>query len=188
MLQEMVRVIQEGDESGNGMIIRLPFPSGLEIIGLATKNSYGGDWDFGPSWNYVVFADKAFLLDTGRVGMGSALIKMLDTAGVSKEDLDFLVVSHGHEDHDGGRSGFRTANGLSRERVTLEGPLVAEMQPDQTRVRLAAQGDVLGQDQAGLLENLQVLRNRRPCQKPPGEQNRRPLRLFHRTGVCIVPR
>lgn len=102
MLQEVVEVIHEGDESGNGMIIRIPFPSGLEIFGLATKNVYGGDWDFGPSWNYVVLADKAFLLDTGRVGMGPKLLEMMGFAGLSSQDLDFLVVSHGHEDHDGG--------------------------------------------------------------------------------------
>lgn len=102
MLQALATVIQPGDDSGNGMIIRIPFPSGVEIIGLATKNTYGGDWDFGPTWNYVVLADKTFLLDTGRVGMGSTVIKMLESAHVSREDLDFIVVSHSHEDHDGG--------------------------------------------------------------------------------------
>jgi glyoxylase-like metal-dependent hydrolase (beta-lactamase superfamily II) len=95
-------VIHEGDESGNRMMIRLEFPSGLQIIGLATKNFYGGDWDFGPTWNYVVLADEAFLVDTGRVGMGRILVDMMDASGVSTRDLDFLLLSHGHEDHDGG--------------------------------------------------------------------------------------
>ncbi len=111
MLQEVVRVIREGDERGNGMIVRFPFPSGLEIVGLATKNFYGGDWDFGPSWNYLVYADQTFLVDTGRVGMGAALIEMLDIAGVSLADIDSLIVSHGHEDHDGGLCEVATATG-----------------------------------------------------------------------------
>jgi len=102
MLQEVVEVIRQGDESGNGMVVRIPFPSGLEIMGFATKNFYGGDWDFGPTWNYVVLADKAFLLDTGRVGTGSKLLAMMESSGISVRDLNFLVLSHGHEDHDGG--------------------------------------------------------------------------------------
>jgi glyoxylase-like metal-dependent hydrolase (beta-lactamase superfamily II) len=104
MLQQMAKVVHKGDKSGNGMMIRLEFPSGLEIIGLATQNFYGGDWDFGPSWNYVVLADKAFLLDTGRVGMAPKLLRMMESAGISSQRLDFIVVSHGHEDHDGALS------------------------------------------------------------------------------------
>lgn len=104
MLRQIAKVIHKGDESGNDMVVRFEFPSGLKIIGLATQNFYGGDWDFGPSWNYVVLADKAFLLDTGRVGMGPKLLGMMDAAGISIQDLDFIVVSHGHEDHDGALS------------------------------------------------------------------------------------
>jgi glyoxylase-like metal-dependent hydrolase (beta-lactamase superfamily II) len=102
MLQEVVEVIRQGDENGNGWIVRIPFRSGLEIVGMATKNFYGGDWDFGPTWNYVVLADKRFLLDSGRVGMGSKLLGMMESSGLPIRDLDFLVLSHGHEDHDGG--------------------------------------------------------------------------------------
>ena len=83
MLQEVVEVIRQGDESGNGWVVRIPFPSGLEIIGVATKNFYGGDWDFGPTWNYIVLADKSFLLDTGRVGMGPKLLDMMESSGIS---------------------------------------------------------------------------------------------------------
>ena len=37
MLRKVAEVIHEGDESGNGMIVRIRFPSGLEIVGLAWR-------------------------------------------------------------------------------------------------------------------------------------------------------
>jgi glyoxylase-like metal-dependent hydrolase (beta-lactamase superfamily II) len=102
MLQEMVDVIQKGDERGNSMLIRLRLPSGLEILGLPTENNYGGGWDLGPTWNYLVSGDRPFLVDSGRVGSGGKLLDMIKSVGLSGEDLDFILVSHGHEDHDGG--------------------------------------------------------------------------------------
>lgn len=102
MIQEMVKVIQKGDEYGNNMAIQIKLPSGLEIIGLPTKNAYGGEWDLGPTWNYVVLADKPFLVDTGRFGMGGKLMDMMESVGISPSDLEFVILSHGHEDHDGG--------------------------------------------------------------------------------------
>ena len=44
-----MEVVQHGEANGNGMIVRLRLPSGLEILGLPTKNFYGGDWDLGPT-------------------------------------------------------------------------------------------------------------------------------------------
>jgi len=102
MLQEMVEVLQEGEENGNNMSIRLKLPSGVEIIGLPTENFYGGEWDLGPTWNYLLLADKPFLVDTGKFGMGRKLLKMMESGGVSGNELEFIVLSHGHEDHDGG--------------------------------------------------------------------------------------
>ena len=102
MLRDMVKVVQEGQGNGNHMITRLKLPSGLEILGLPTENFYGGEWDLGPTWNYLVLADRPFLVDTGKTGQGIKLLEKMEAAGVSSKDLDFVLLSHGHEDHDGG--------------------------------------------------------------------------------------
>jgi len=102
MFQHIKEIIHQGDESGNGMTVRFRLPSGLEIIGLPTKNFYGEDWDLGPTWNYAVLADEPFLVDTGRYGQGRNLVGMMDSAGIKPEDLGFVLISHSHEDHDGG--------------------------------------------------------------------------------------
>lgn len=101
MLQDMIEVIRQGDSNGNGMLIRIKLPSGREIFGCPTENSYGGEWDLGPTWNYVVMNDKPFLVDTGKSGMAGKLLEMMRSIGVSGTDLGFVIVSHGHEDHDG---------------------------------------------------------------------------------------
>ncbi len=102
MLQDTVEILSKGDKSGNHMPIRFRLPSGLEILGLPTENFYGGEWDLGPTWNYVVLTESPFLVDTGKHGMGKSLLNMMDAVGLSADALDCIVISHGHEDHDGG--------------------------------------------------------------------------------------
>jgi glyoxylase-like metal-dependent hydrolase (beta-lactamase superfamily II) len=95
-------IINQGDDSGNGMTVRFRLASGLEIVGLPTKNFYGGHWDLGPTWNYAVLSDRPFLVDSGRFGQGKNLVGMMGDAGIKSKDLEFVLISHGHEDHDGG--------------------------------------------------------------------------------------
>ena len=102
MIPENIEVLHQGDEFGNNMIIKTALASGREIYGFTTKNNYGGGWDLGPTWNYVITSEKPFLLDAGRRGTGLKLLEMLEHAGLSYSDLDFILLSHGHEDHDGG--------------------------------------------------------------------------------------
>jgi len=102
MSQSPPEIIRPGDENGNGMIARFELSSGREIFGCATKNVYGGAWDVGPTWNYLVTGDTLFLVDSGRRGMGQPLVEMIEAAGFALGDLQHVVLSHGHEDHDGG--------------------------------------------------------------------------------------
>jgi glyoxylase-like metal-dependent hydrolase (beta-lactamase superfamily II) len=112
MLHDMMEVVEQGEGNGNHMTVRLRLPSGLEILGLPTKNFYGGDWDLGPTWNYLILADRPFLVDTGRTGQGNVLLEKLKAAGVSGKDLSFVLLTHGHEDHDGGLSEIVQAAGV----------------------------------------------------------------------------
>jgi len=100
--QYIKKVMSQGDENGNEMVVKFQLPSGLEIVGLPTKNFYGGHWDLGPTWNYAVMADDPFLVDSGRFGQGKNLVGMLESADISAKDLEFVLISHSHEDHDGG--------------------------------------------------------------------------------------
>jgi hypothetical protein len=113
MKQYIKEIINQGDDSGNGMTVRFGLPSGLEIIGLPTKNFYGGHWDLGPTWNYAVLGDQPFLVDSGRFGQGKNLVDMMSSAGINSRDLEFVLISHGHEDHDGGLAELVNSTNLS---------------------------------------------------------------------------
>ena len=107
---EHAEIVRRGDQSGNEMVVRFRLPSGLEILGLPTKNAYGGHWDLGPTWNYAVMADRPFLVDAGKFGQGDRLLAMMEVAGIADSDLDFVLISHSHEDHDGGLAGLIACN------------------------------------------------------------------------------
>ena len=102
MVKDMAEVLRQGDDSGNNMVLHIKLPSGREIFGLATENIYNWGWQLGPTWNYVVLSEQKFLVDTGQRGMTKRLLELMKIAGVECNDLDFVMISHGHEDHDGG--------------------------------------------------------------------------------------
>jgi len=130
MHEEMIEIVKKGDQWGNEMIFRVKIPSGLEILGLGTRNFYGGEWDLGPTWNYLVLADTPFLVDTGRSGTSQSLIEMMAYAGFSAKDLGFIMLSHGHEDHDGGLADIAKLSGADIRAHSIYKKLVT-VQPDK---------------------------------------------------------
>ena len=112
MFWEALKVIRSGEDNGSHTLFRLNLPSGREVVGMATENKYGGEWDLGPTWNYIVGPERPFLVDTGKSGMGSRLMEMMAEAGFQAKDLAFVMLSHGHEDHDGGLAELVAHTGL----------------------------------------------------------------------------
>jgi glyoxylase-like metal-dependent hydrolase (beta-lactamase superfamily II) len=95
-------ILKNGDQWGNGMIVKVTLVSGREIFACATHNVYSEEWDLGPTWNYIVMGEDPFLVDTGSRSQGKNLMQLMRQCGVGIDDLDSILISHGHEDHDGG--------------------------------------------------------------------------------------
>jgi len=95
-------VVVEGKENGEGMIIRSQTGKGTEIYGLGIPNVYtDSDWSLGPTWCYLIMGGKKTLIDTGRFGNHEMFKSLLKTIHLDLSDLDRIIITHSHEDHDG---------------------------------------------------------------------------------------
>ena len=95
-------IIVRGKENGEGMIVRHRTSRGTEIFGLGMPNIYAhADWDLGPTWCYLIFGRKTTLIDTGRLGNFEVFISLLKSIGKKPSDVDRIIITHSHEDHDG---------------------------------------------------------------------------------------
>jgi glyoxylase-like metal-dependent hydrolase (beta-lactamase superfamily II) len=113
MLPDYIKVLKMGDELGNHMIVSFRLPSGREILGFGTETVVTGDWALGPTWCYFIRSEPSLILDCGWQKWGGRnLLKMMKAVGVSARDLGTVMISHGHEDHDGGLVEFVEATGL----------------------------------------------------------------------------
>ncbi|MCB2188031.1 MAG: MBL fold metallo-hydrolase [Deltaproteobacteria bacterium] len=112
-MEDFCEVQKIGVAGNDYPVIRLSFPSGLTIYGLPTPNQFGGVWGLGPTWNYLVEADQPFLVDAGRWGTGALLLETMRQVGRELRDLAFVLLSHGHEDHDGGLAEVVAASGAA---------------------------------------------------------------------------
>jgi glyoxylase-like metal-dependent hydrolase (beta-lactamase superfamily II) len=118
-------VIRKGKESGVGTLFVLETSRGTKIFGLPTLNFYGGDWDLGPTWNYLIVSENLTLFDTGRRGEGKALMEMIAEVGYDPKELHRVIVSHGHEDHDGGLAEIIAGTGANLAAHGIYGRLIS---------------------------------------------------------------
>ena len=95
-------VIVKGKDNGEGMVIHYRTAKGTEVFGLGIPNIYANtDWDLGPTWCYLILGQKTTLIDTGRLGNFDNFGTLLKSVGKGLSDIDRVVVTHSHEDHDG---------------------------------------------------------------------------------------
>ena len=94
-----VDVLREGDAQGNRMIVRFTTQSGSRIHAIGVPQ----DWPSrtGPTWAYLFESDGLTLLDPGAHGSYDELADGIVDAGFGVKDIDRVIISHGHSDHDG---------------------------------------------------------------------------------------
>ena len=100
---QQFEILKQDKPNGDGAIMKYRTLRGTDIycIGVPLYYDSGGDWDLGPTWCYVVPGEKLTLIDTGQFGKFDILTSMLAQAGFDIKDIGRVIVTHGHEDHDG---------------------------------------------------------------------------------------
>ena len=95
-------IILSGKDNGEGMVIHYRTARETDIFGLAIPTIYSGtDWDLGPTWCYLIFGGKTTLIDVGRFGNFGVFGNLLKSIGKGFSDIDRIIITHSHEDHDG---------------------------------------------------------------------------------------
>lgn len=95
-------IIVSGKSNGEGIVLRYQTVKGTDIFGLGIPNIYSNtDWDLGPTWCYLIVGRETSLIDTGRFGNYAVLESMLKSIGKVFSDIDRIILTHSHEDHDG---------------------------------------------------------------------------------------
>ena len=96
---EGMEVLREGDKSGYGMVVNYTIRGGREISAISLPHRF--PTRTGPTWAYLVDCQGWTLVDAGPQGALNALEEGLKVLGRRLTDLKRVIITHGHQDHDG---------------------------------------------------------------------------------------
>ena len=91
-------VIREGDASGNRMVIKVKPTGAIHPRGLRPRVNFSYT---GPTWAWLFENEGLTLIDAGEFGSFQELDEGLHCAGFRAKDIQRVIITHGHEDHDG---------------------------------------------------------------------------------------
>ena len=98
LFKEVV-VLREGDPEGNRMVLKLESRNGMEIHAIAVPQDNGSRT--GPTWCYLFENDGLTLIDAGATGSYASLADGIKASGFNVPDIERVIITHGHQDHDG---------------------------------------------------------------------------------------
>jgi glyoxylase-like metal-dependent hydrolase (beta-lactamase superfamily II) len=94
-----VVVVRTGDQNGNSMVLKITTNQGLGIHAVSVSRE--GFSYTGPTWAYLFENEGLTLIDTGVTGSFPTLAEGMACAGYQAKDIERVIITHGHEDHDG---------------------------------------------------------------------------------------
>jgi len=95
--------------------------------GSILKNELGNFLDARSSITLVISGSKKIIIDTGMVGEAELLIEALALNELTPDDIDIVINTHSHPDHNGNNSLFNNAEFLTPKEADVIAPNVIAM-------------------------------------------------------------
>ena len=106
-----VDLIRSGDQNGYGMVARLAFHGDLDVFAIALPHQF--PTRTGPTWVYLLDCEGWTLIDAGPKGALPVLVDGMKLLGMKVNDIERVIISHGHQDHDGNIYDLAEASGAT---------------------------------------------------------------------------
>ncbi|MBI4299157.1 MAG: MBL fold metallo-hydrolase [Chloroflexi bacterium] len=104
-----IEIRREGDSHGNLMVLQLTSYLDRKLYAIAVPQAWQSST--GPTWVYLIDSQGLTLIDTGGPGSYEHLAQGIEQAGFRVADIERVIITHGHLDHDGGVAQLMAQNG-----------------------------------------------------------------------------